>query len=313
MKNEVKGFLFVAAAAMLWGLAGTVAKYMFNQDVRPVHVAEMRAVLSFLLLFVYLAVANRKCLWFARSDLLFMAVFGMVGVAGVQVTYLMAIKETNVATAIFLQYLAPALVLVYGVLRRAEQLTLCKLAALALAVGGGYLIVTGKVGGGLATTPLGLAYGLASAAFFAFYTLFGKKGLEKYGAWTLTVYGYGFAAVLWCFVQNPVGVWLAYNWTERLFFVYIAVFATVLPFGFFFEGLKYLSPTKTGIISTLEPVVAAVLAFLLLGERLALMQIAGCGLILAAVVLIQTRPGAPEQHVNETVGDRSELSAGTKH
>ncbi|PHJ37184.1 hypothetical protein P378_17800 [Desulforamulus profundi] len=47
----------------------------------------------------------------------------------------------------------------------------------------------------------------------------------------------------------------------------------VLPFGFYFCGLNYLTPVITGLTSTLEPVVAAAVAFLVLGELMYPLQL----------------------------------------
>lgn len=151
--------------------------------------------------------------------------------------------------------------------------------------------------GGLAVNSWGLASGLASALSFAFYTVYGKRGLETYRPWTLLTWGFGVGALVWGFYKAPWLTLMNYNWQTWLFFLYIAIFATILPFGFFFKGLNYLSPVKTGITSTLEPVVAAVAAFICLGEILTSVQIIGCILILAAVILIQlkTENNPPEK------------------
>jgi drug/metabolite transporter (DMT)-like permease len=71
-------------------------------------------------------------------------------------------------------------------------------------------------------------------------------------------------------------------------FLAIATFGTVVPFGLFISGLQFLPPTQAGIVSMLEPVVAATVAFVILGETLVPLQILGGGLVLAGVVMVQT-------------------------
>lgn len=286
-----KGLLFVVGAATMWGISGTVAKYLFNNRVNPLDLVQMRLALSFIILFTFLFLTKRKTLHVPRVDLVYMIIFGLFGVAAVQFTYLFTISQTNVATAIFLQYLAPAFVLCYGLATGKEKMAVTNGSALFLALAGGFLIVRGNMTGGLTITHAGLASGLASALAFAFYTVYGKNGLSKYSPWTLLTWGLGVGALAWSFYRMPWLTFMQYDWHNWLFFLYIAIFATILPFGFFFEGLKYLSPVKTGIISTLEPVVAAAAAFIFLGELMAPMQIWGCILILGAVVMIQLEAG----------------------
>lgn len=301
-RSHRKGLFFVLGAAVLWGISGTVAKYMFNNNVNPFDLVQMRLALSFIILFTFLYFTSRKSLHVAKNDRVYMVIFGLFGVAAVQFTYLFTISQTNVATAIFLEYLAPAFVLAYGLATGREKLALFNGTALLLALAGGFLIVRGNMTGGLAITTAGLISGLASALAFAFYTVYGKRGLRTYSPWTLLTWGMGVGALAWSFYRVPWITFINYDWHNWLFFLYIAVFATILPFGFFFEGLKYLSPVKTGIISTLEPVVAAVAAFAFLGEILAPMQIWGCISILGAVILIQLEAGKDSDPENSQSG-----------
>ncbi|GAB6158243.1 DMT family transporter [Desulfotomaculum varum] len=299
MKPSLKGFLFLVGATFLWGVSGTVAKILFNQQVNPMHLVTIRLTLSFAVLLLYLSFRQPHLLKVKKSQLPYLAVLGTAGVGLVQFSYLFTISQTNVATAVFLQYLAPALVAVYAFLRQGESKSPVKLLALLLTAGGGYLIVNGAPGGGLAVNWPGLVSGLVSAASLAFYTLYGKKGLSTMNHWTMLLYCFGFGALVWNIFQPPWVAMVGHSLTEWYFFLYIAVFATVLPFGFYFCGLNYLTPVITSLTSTMEPVVAAVVAFLALGETLYPLQLVGCSMILIGVIAIQCVPEQeklPDKH-----------------
>jgi drug/metabolite transporter (DMT)-like permease len=62
---------------------------------------------------------------------------------------------------------------------------------------------------------------------------------------------------------------------------------TVIPFGLFLQGMKYIRATRASITSTLEPVVAGVVSYLLLGENLFSLQIIGGTTVIAAIILLQ--------------------------
>lgn len=288
--DKLKGFLCILLADILWGLSATVAKYLFNQQISPFDLVQVRLILSSVLLLAYLAAVNPEAIRVKRPDLPYLFIFGTMGMATVQFTYLFTISETNVATAVFLEYLAPIFIFIYELLRGREGLTKTKMLSLAGAMAGGFLIVKGTPGAGMAVTPLGLASGLTSAVSFAFLTVYSSYRLKKYSAWTTLLWGMGIGGLVWCIYQAPWVTFLAHGLHDWLFFLYIAVFATIIPYGLFFKGIKYLSPVVAGITSTMEPVAAGILAFLILGEVLTNMQITGGILILAAVIAIQLRP-----------------------
>jgi len=290
VNNKWQGFLLIALAATMWGVAGTAAKYLFNQRVSPFELVEIRLVLSFVFLFLYLAAVNRPLLKISFADIPYFLVFGCFGVGMVQFTYLFTISQTNVATAVFLQYLAPILAALYGMVFLRERPDIFRVLSLLLAVGGGFFIVRGNPGGGLAVNPAGLAGGLASALAFAFYMIYGKKGLARFNSWTLLVYGFGVGALAWSLYMPPWQAAAGHSAMNWLFFLYITIFATVIPFGLFFKGLNFLHPVIAGIISTLEPVIAAFVAWVILHETLFPLQVLGCAMVCAAVILVQTAP-----------------------
>lgn len=121
------GTVQILTAATLWGSAGTFAKYLFNSRIPAYDLAQVRLTFSFVIVLLVLVCFNRKLLRVHARDLRYLAIFGTAGLGMVQFTYLLAISLTNVATAVFLQYLAPALVLLLGLITRTERLSFLRL------------------------------------------------------------------------------------------------------------------------------------------------------------------------------------------
>jgi drug/metabolite transporter (DMT)-like permease len=305
VSSTARGYLSIVFAASLWGIAGTTAKYLFaSREVPPFLLVQVRMGLSFLVLLLSLAIAAPALLRIQRRDLPFVAVWGIVGMAMVQFTYLFTISKTNVATAIFLQYLAPILAALYARVVDRERLTGLLVGCLSLAMAGSVLLIFGGTSR-LMISPEGLASGLASAVFMAFYTIFGGKAVGRLSPWTLLCYGLGFGWAFWMAVDLALlatgrevpGVALLAQPSLWLFFGYIAILATVIPFGLYLSGLRWVSPTQATITGMLEPVVGGLAAYLFLSESLRPAQIAGGLCILVAVILLQMRrqEGAPAQ------------------
>lgn len=287
MPKQIKGYLLLVSATILWGLSGAVSKYFFNQAMSPLILAMVRLTGSSLLLMPFLLLSNPSLLHLDRGDIKRLILFGIVGIGCVQFSYLFTISRLNVATAVFLEYLAPVFIAIYAVWWKKESLGRPGVTALLLALVGSSLIIAGQALAGLLHYWIGLLSGFAAGLTFAFYILYGKMLLGRYNSWAVLAYGELFGAIPFWFLAPPWMLWHQhYGWQTWIFFGYIIIFATLIPFGLTLMGLRYLKPAPASITMMLEPVMAGVFAFLLLGEMLNGMQLVGCCLILGAVIVL---------------------------
>jgi drug/metabolite transporter (DMT)-like permease len=293
-KHPLRGYLLAVLAAAGWAVGGLTAKWLFvttGAEVDPAVLSGARAVLSATMLFAYLAIFRRKDLRIALGDLPFLAAFGVFGLAAVHFTYFATIRLTNVPTAILLEYLAPILVLGVSVAALGERLTWALPVGVVLSVTGCALMV-GAIGGqGLSISPAGLGWGLASAGFFALYTVLGKYATARFSPWTLLTYGLGFAALFWLvWLGGPSPIVRLVSDPTRLAAVtMMSLLSTIVPFGAFLIALHHIDATKASITATLEPVLAGVGTYMIpaLYAPLSTTQLAGGALVLAAVVVAQ--------------------------
>ncbi len=309
-EHRWRGYALAVLAAVCWATGGLTAKWLFTAEgaataawrvpplgltIEPVTLAGARAVTAFLVLLVYLLLTRRGALAVAARRLPFLALFGVVGLAGVHLTYFQAISHTNVATAILLEYLAPVIVLVIAVLFLGERFTWTLPVGVTMSIGGCALVVGVASGAGLVVSPAGLAWGLASAVFFAAYSLMGRYGAPRFSPWTLLVYGLGFASVFWLiYLGGPAGMAPAFvSWRAVAAVGFIAVVSTIVPFAAFLKALHYVDPTRATIVATLEPVIAGVAAYATFGESFGATQLLGGALVLAAIMIVQA-PGRAE-------------------
>ncbi len=285
-----RGYVMVVGAACCWGVMATLAKLLFrDRGVDPVILVVVRAYLATLALFLVLALLQPARLRIRGRDVRAAVLIGVAGLGLNNLLYFEALHLTSVATALLLQYQAPVLVALYTVLVERQPLRGRIVLALALALVGCALVVRAYDLAVFRPNLLGVLAGLGTACSFAFYILASRVALRRLDAWTLLAYGYLSASVVWTAVLPPwrlfgygfdLGIWTA--------FLAIATLGTVLPFGLFISGLRFLPPTQAGIVSMLEPVVAAVMAYVLLGEVLIPLQLLGGALVLAGVVMVQT-------------------------
>ena len=293
MSARARGYLAVTAASALWGLSGVVAKVLFTQAVGPGTLMAVRLTLAFAAGFLLVALSRPTTLRQAWRHRLPIAVVGLAQLAG-SYTYYVTVSLTTVATAIFLAYLAPVLLVLWERLVERRPLTPLRALAVAVAVSGSYLLVVSPQG--LQTTPAGLLWGLGAAVTFAAHSLLARRQVVRVDPWAALVLALGVGALAMAPVAPPWQTFTAgYAPVQWLLFTHLAVLATLVPFGLYLAALRHLTASEAALTAMLEPLVAAGAASVLLDEVLTPRQVLGGALVLLATGLIQFRPDQGRQ------------------
>jgi DME family drug/metabolite transporter len=286
--KHLKGYVAISLAAIMWGVAAAVAKSFFNKDYEPLILVQMRVTLSFAVLFLFFLSTNRALLKFNLRDIPHFLVVGILGVAGSNYFYYAAIKETNVSTAILVQYSAPVMVMIYTVLFQKERLTVSKVLSLLLAVGGIILAIGAYDPSVLQGTMHGIILALLAAVSFSIFTISGKSLTQKYSIWTGLIYLLGAATLFWSFINTPMDILRAeYTAEDWKTFGLIALISIMIPYTLYYYGLHHIQSSKAIIVSTLEPVVAITSEWLFLDGHMGPIQVIGAVCVIAAILLLQ--------------------------
>lgn len=301
--RPARGMAMVASAAVCWGGSAALARAMFTGRLLPglIHIAPLGPmILSQARVTLAACVLVPVVLWRGGAgrlrlpgrDLRLAALLGLAGMALNNVAYYVAIQRTNVATAIVLQYTAPVMVLAWLAWRRRQRPTpALLLAAISATVGVALAIGLGGPAGSLRLDPLGVAGALVGAIAFAFYNLAGRGLTARAAPVTVSCWMLLSASAAFLLVQPPWMVWRAhYSLPQWAFLAVFSLTATLAPTLLYIGGLRHLEASRAVITSCLEPVAGIACAWMLLGEGLSGLQLAGVGMVLTAVALVQTRP-----------------------
>ncbi len=290
-RSGARGYLLVLLAAALWATIGVIYSHLaVSQGLPPLAVAAARAGLGGLLLLVGLAVLHRRWLRIDGSALAITLAYGVVGIALFYASYVYAVVAAGVAVASVLLYTAPAWVALIAWRFLGERLTRTHLAALALTLAGAALVAGVSPGSAPRLSPAGILWGLAAGLTYALWSVFNSIGVRRTSPWTFQCYGMLTGAAALLLVQPIVPLAAAARNPAALgWLALLAVGPTVGASVAYAAGVRLVPVSVASLIATLEPVIAAVLAWLLLGETLSTAQMAGGALILAAVWLL--RPG----------------------
>jgi drug/metabolite transporter (DMT)-like permease len=285
--GQLKGYLCVVGAAFLWASSGAVGKGLMSQGMGVLELVQARITLAALLMSAAFGFGGRGYLKIGAGDLPYLLLLGIL-MALNNASYFYAISKIQVAAAILLQYMAPVMVTLYAVLFWGERMGWLKALALGLAVGGCYLVVGGYSLRLLELNREGMLGGLGAAMCFATYTLLAERAMGRCSPWTVLLYAMLFAAVAWHLLMEPFRyLKVGFTLEQWGWLLYIAVAGTVLPFGLYLVGVNHIRSTRAIITATLEPISAALMAFMFLGEALEPFQALGGALVIGAVVLLQ--------------------------
>jgi drug/metabolite transporter (DMT)-like permease len=294
------GYAMVAIAATLFAVNGSVSKVVLDSGLSSLELAQIRATCAALGLLIFLVVFARSVLRVSRRELLFLAAFGVVGVALVQWLYFVAIHNLPVGVALLIEFTAPLFVALFARYVYKEHIRRRIWVAVILCIVGLGVVV--EVSAGVAFSTAGVTAALGGAFALTAYLLMAERERRQRDPVSLSFYGFLFAAILWAFVQplwefpyEVLGetVSLQGNLSEHsapiwLLVGFIVVIGTMVTFSLLTGALRHISATRASIVATLEPVIATVVAWIWLGETFGATQLIGGAIVLAGIFLAQS-------------------------
>lgn len=285
----------IVVSSFCFASSGPLGKAVMTAGLSPVQVASTRICLAAAVLLVGVAVLRPRLLRPRRGEWRVLLGYGLLGVAGVQLCYFLAVSRLPVGVAMLLEYLSPVLVALWVRFVRRTRLPRAMWAGTALALLG--LALVAQVWQGLRLDPVGLVGGIGAAVCSAGYFLLGEQGASSGDPVGLVVLGMLVGAVPMAVLCPPwtwpgallatpadFGPWHPPVW---LLLAALALFGTVLAYLIGVTALRHLPSSVASVLALLEPVLAAGGAWLLLGEALAPVQVVGGGILLAGALVVQ--------------------------
>ncbi|MEV6303210.1 DMT family transporter [Actinoplanes sp. NPDC051861] len=288
------GFAAAVVSAASFGTSGAFIKPLLESGWSPAAAVTVRALAGGLLLlpFVLFSLRGRwDALWRARWRI---AAMGAVAVAFTQLAYFAAISRIPVATALLVEFLAPVLLVLWAWASTRRVPKPMVLLGSVLAIGGLVLVI--GPGALQAVDPLGLAMAFAAAIGCAVYfavaarpsdglppvalagtgLLLGGMVLGIAGAIGLVPLAVRFGDVP--LLGSPAPWWVPLS--------VVAVFATALAYASGIFGSSRLGSRLASFVGLLEVVFASIFAWVVVGEQLTPLQMAGGALILGGIASI---------------------------
>ncbi|MDI6893873.1 MAG: EamA family transporter [Bacillota bacterium] len=309
--GHVLGCLALLLGGITWGTTGLFVRALDARGWHPLDIAAVRTTCSLIILSAGVALIRPRLLSVRRSDLRYFLLSGISGPGTSQPMFILAVAGAPLAVAVLLNYTAPLFVALLARLFLKEKLSPPKVIALGLSIVG-LGLVTGVLPRGTLTacsvTPLALLTGLGSGFFYAVNLLVLRRLSGTYSPATVQVWGpllglpvlLVMRSLLNSLVTPIVGV------TSRALagtpvtgatagaILLMSLGPGLVAFLLVTYGLARVEAAPASILLTVEPLVATLLGWLVLGEHLTFAQGAGMAVVLGAICLVSLERKAGE-------------------
>ncbi|MGB1840544.1 MAG: DMT family transporter [Longimicrobiales bacterium] len=284
-RDRLLGYTEAVVAASLWGSSGIFAVNLFRLGVPPESLAFLRPLLGALILLVAVGLRQREGLRVDGRGLLILMAGGGISVGVFQIAYQFSTDAVGVPSTVAMLYLAPAVVAAASGPLLNEWPDQTRIALLVLTLSGVWLSVLGADAVTTTFGSSGLAWGVMAGVAYGAYTLFGRYAAPVYGSIPTVVYS-TLGCVLFLAVAVPVTsgpiVWPTSSLAWGVLLAFAALTIAVAHF-LFFDALARIDASRASIATAIEPVVAASLATVLLGQGLSPLGWTGIGLVVLGV------------------------------
>lgn len=293
--KKTRGILCALAGGMLWGISGVCGQYLFqNKGVTATWLVPIRLTSAGLLLLLYFLLRDHEralSVWKEKRNAKDILVYAIAGMMLCQYSYFQTIEWSNAGTATVIQYLGPAMTVVYICISERQRPKKKEVIAVLFALCGIFLIATHGKPGSLALSGRALGMGLLSAVGLVIYTVKPRRLLTQFPsplilAWGMLIGGVVLSAVMRPWNHMPqidaelIGVLLV-----------IICLGTMTSFSLYLHSVSLIGPVQAGLYACIEPVAATVFSVIWMKETCVAIDLLGFVLIIATVFVL----AAPEK------------------
>jgi drug/metabolite transporter (DMT)-like permease len=317
--NFARGYPIALIAAVFLSTTAIFIRHLTQTYQIPALVLALwRDVFVALTLLPALGLLRPALLRVTRSQAGYLFLYGLV-LAVFNSLWTLSVAMNGAAVATLLVYCSAGFTALLGWWFLKEGLGWAKLLAVAFSLGGCALVSGSLDEAALRANAVGLLTGVLAGLSYAAYSLMGRSAAQRgLNPWTTLLYTFGFAALFLLLFNLLPGGWLPGSAArpQELFWLgdalagwavlfLLAAVPTVAGFGLYNVSLTLLPSSVANLILTLEPVFTAVTAYLLFGEQLGAVQLAGGALILGGVLFLRIYEGRRSSHAQlQPVGER---------
>jgi len=286
--KQSTAYLLLSFMVLVWGFNFSLVKWTFS-EISPLAFNLIRfSIASALILTIFTAKEGWKTM--PAVDVMKMVGLGLIGHALYQIFFIRGLSLTTAGNSSLLVATSPIWTAIFAAGLKKDEVNRLAWVGILFAFLGVFLVTVG--GSGKITFAGSKSTGdlltLAAAVSLSIYTVLSRDLLERYSPLKLTTITMVVGSIgLWVYGGRHViqQDWTALSVASWGVMVYSAVFAVVVGYVIWFTAVNSVGPTRTAIFNNMTPIVSFTVAFLLLGEPVAPLQIAGGVTVLFGIFL----------------------------
>ena len=297
MLNKYRGEFYLVLGAIFFSMNGVIVSLVLDH-MTTFRLAQVRALGTFFLLFLFTFIQDRNSLRAERREIPTLIFYGVFGYAMVQLGYFIGISRgVPLSLVLIIEFTAPIWIVLWIKFVRKSVVSKDMWIAIALSLLG--LILVAKAWQGFVFDLIGTLGALGAALALAVYFLMSQSQGVKRSAQAMIVWGFGVSGLFWSLVLpiwnfptaifttdiNLQGRFSEYSAPGWLLIAYIVVFGTMVPYLFVVGGIRRLSVATSSVIGMLEPVIAGVFAWIWLSQSWSAIQLLGGAIVLIGIYI----------------------------
>jgi drug/metabolite transporter (DMT)-like permease len=285
--------LMLLVTVVLWALNLTVTRYILTHGFEPLAYATVRYGLA-TAIFLGIVLVGERTFRIARRDLPLTAVAALFIFLN-QLSFVFALDRTSASTIALILGATPAFAAIIGLAFGLERLSRKFWIAAGISFAGVGLVAVGSGAAEVEGDTLGILLGVATAATWAAYSVAVGPLMERYTASRISVVAMGLAwvGILLVGLPQTAGQELDVGAAVWLLLLFATLGPLVLTTVLWFRVIHRIGASRATLVANLQPFLAAVIALVLLSERMTLLQVIGGALIAGGILTARRRTTAP--------------------
>ncbi|WP_298468006.1 EamA family transporter [Psychrobacillus sp. FSL K6-4046] len=283
-----KGIILIIIGSVLWGATGPMMEWVLhNSELSVPFFLTVRLIVAGTSILVFLKFQKKKVfvIWKEPVWLKQLFIFALLGMLGVQYTFIAAIEASNASIATLLQFLGPIYIIIYVSWKGKTFPPKYQVVGIIGTLLGLFLLLTNANINQLLISNEALFWGLLLGVTFSIYTVYPARLMKEWGVLVVVGWGMLIGGIVLALLSQ---VWNSNEWSELvsypiIIFVVLIVLMGTIAFVMFLSSMKYITAVETSILSSIEPLTAMIISVFWFGQILGGWQYTGVLVMLVFV------------------------------
>ena len=289
-EKTIFGTFLTIIGGILWGISGVCGQFLFqNKEVIASWLVPIRLVTAGCLLLCYYFIRDKEKIldiWRTKRNRKDIIIYGLAGMMLCQYSYFQTIEWSNAGTATVIQYLGPALIVIWVCLRTKRLPEKKEVLGVILAVTGIFLIATHGNPTTLALSEKALIMGLISAVSVVIYTVKPARLQEQFDTPLVLAWGMLIGGIVLMAVFRPWNYKVIFDRETFIALAFIIFFGTMAGFSMYLTGVKMIGSVKASLFSCVEPVASMALTAVWMKVSFTTPDLIGTLFVIATIIIL---------------------------